>query len=45
MEKEHYINKIKKLSMKVIILMVNQKEMENILMKMMNIIWDNLKMV
>ena len=45
MEKEHIIIQMEKLNMKVIGLMVNQKEMENIFGKMVNIILDNGKMV
>ena len=45
MEEELYIIEMEKLDLKVIILMVNQKEMENIFRKMVNIILDNGKMV
>ena len=45
MEKEHYIIKMDKLNMKVIWLIINMKEMENISGKMVIIILDNLKMV
>ena len=45
MEKEYYIIQMEILYMKVIILMVNQKGMENIFMKKVNIIQDNIKMV
>ena len=45
MEKEHYIIKMEKLDLKVIILIINMKEMENIFGKMVNIILDNIKMV
>ena len=45
MEKEYIIIQMKRLNMKVIILMVNSKEMENIFMKKVNIIQDNGKMV
>ena len=38
MEKEYYIIKMVILNMKVILLMINMKEMENIFMKMVNII-------
>ena len=41
MEKEHNIIQMEKLSMKVIILMVKEKEMENIFGKMVTIILDN----
>ena len=45
MEKEQNIMQMGKLNMKVILLMINMKEMENIFGKMMNIIQDNGKMV
>ena len=45
MEKENIIIRMEILNMKVILLMVNMKEMENIFMKMVNIIQDNGKMV
>ena len=45
MEKELNIIQMERLSMKVIILMVKEKEMENIFGKMVNIIQANLKMV
>jgi len=45
MEKEYYSIQMEIFFMKVIGLMVYQKEMENILKKMVNIILDNLKMV
>ena len=45
MEKEHYIIQMEKLNMKVIGLMINQKEMENLFGKMVNIIQDYGKMV
>ena len=45
MEKEFNIIQMEKLNMKVIMLMMKEKEMENIFGKMMNIIQDNLKMV
>ena len=45
MEKEYYIIQMEKLNMKEILLMVNMKEMENILGKMVNIISDNGKMI
>ena len=45
MEKEKNIIQMEILSMKVIILMVKQKEMENIFMKTVNIILANLKMI
>ena len=45
MEKELNIIQMEKLNMKVIILMVKEKEMENIFLKMVNIILDNGKMV
>ena len=45
MEKELNIIQMEILNMKVIILMINMKEMENILGKMEIIIQDNLKMV
>ena len=38
MEKEHYIIQMEILNMKVILLMMNMKEMENIFMKMVVII-------
>jgi len=38
MEKEYYIIQMEILNMKVIILMVKEKEMENIFIKMVNII-------
>ena len=41
MEKEQNIIQMEILNMKVIGLMINQKEMENIFMKMVNIILDN----
>ena len=44
MEKEHNFIQMEILNMKVIILMMNMKEMENIYRKMVNIIQDNLKM-
>ena len=44
MEKEHIIIQMEILDMKVIMLMMNMKEMENIFGKMVNIIQDNLKM-
>ena len=43
MEKEHIIFQME-INMKVIGLMVNMKEMENILGKMVNIIQENIKM-
>ena len=45
MEKEKNIIKMEILDMKVILLMVNMKEMENIFMKMVNIIQVNGKMI
>ena len=45
MEKELNIIQMEKYYMKVIILMIKQKEMENIIGKMVNIILDNGKMV
>ena len=45
MEKEQYIIQMEILNMMVILLMAKLKEMENILMKMVNIIWANSKMV
>ena len=45
MEKEYIIIQMERLNMKVIGLMINLKEMENIFMKMMIIIQDNGKMV
>ena len=45
MVKEYYIIKMEILNMKVILLMINLKEMENIIGKMVNIILDNIKMV
>ena len=45
MEKEFIINQMKIFYMKVIILMIIKKEMENIFMKKVIIIQDNLKMV
>jgi hypothetical protein len=45
MEKVLNIIKMEKLNMKVILLMVNMKEMENIIGKMVNIILEYLKMV
>ena len=44
MEKEHIIIQMEKLSMKVIILMIKEKEMENIFGKMVYIILENIKM-
>ena len=44
MEKEYYIIQMEILNMKVILLMIKEKEMENIFGKMVNIIQDNLKM-
>ena len=44
MEKEKNLMKMEKLNMKVILLMVNLKEMENIYQKMVNIIQVNGKM-
>ena len=44
MEKEYYFIQMEKLNMKVILLMINMKEMENIVGKMVNIILDNIKM-
>ena len=44
MVKENYFIKMEILYMKVIGLMINQKEMENIIGKIVNIILDNLKM-
>ena len=43
--KKKNIMQMEILSMKVILLMVNKKEMENILMKMMNIKLVNAKMI
>ena len=44
MVKENYFIKMEILYMKVIGLMIKEKEMENIIGKMVNIILDNLKM-
>ena len=44
MEKEQNIIQMEILNMNMIILMINMKDMENIFMKMVNIIKDNLKM-
>ena len=44
MEKEKYIIQMEIFYMKVIILMIKEKEMENIFVKMVNIIQVNLKM-
>ena len=44
MAKVYYIIKMEILNMMAILLMMNMKEMENIIMKMVNIILDNLKM-
>ena len=44
MEKEHCIIQMEILNMKVIGLMIKEKEMENIFGKMVNIIQDNIKM-
>ena len=40
----YYMMKMEILNMMVILLMINMKEMENIIGKMVNIILDNLKM-
>ena len=45
MEKEHIIIQMEKLNMKVIGLMIKEKEMENIFMKMEIIIQENSKMI
>jgi len=45
MEKEYYSIQMEILNMKVIGLMMSKKEMENIFMKMVIIILDNIKMV
>ena len=45
MEKELNIIQMEKLNMKVILLMINVKEMENIFGKMVNIIQVNLKII
>ena len=45
MVKEYYMIKMEMLYMKVIILMVKEKVKENLLMKMVNIIQGNLKMI
>ena len=44
-EKEQNIIQMEKLNMKVILLMMYMKEMENIYLKMVNILQQNLKMV
>ena len=44
MVKVYYIMQMEILYMKVILLMIKEKEMENIIGKMVNIILDNLKM-
>ena len=44
MEKEQIIIKMEILNMKVILLMINLKEMENIFGKMVDIILENIKM-
>ena len=45
MEKEQNIIQMEIFIMKVILLMVNLKEMVNIIMKMVNILLENIKMV
>ena len=45
MERENYIIQMEILNMKVNMLMIKEKEMENLFMKMVNIILDNGKMV
>ena len=45
MEEENIIIKMEILNKKVIMLMVNMKEMENMYWKMVNIIQENLKMI
>ena len=45
MEKEYYIIKIIKLNMKGILLKINVKDMENLIMKMVNIILDNFPII
>ena len=45
MEKEHIIIQMEKLNIKVILLIINMKEMENIFGKMVNIIQVNLKII
>ena len=45
MVKEYYMIKMEILYMKVIMLMTKEKEMENLLMKMVIIILDNLKII
>ena len=45
MEKEHNIIQMEIFNMKVILLMVNLKEMVNIIMKIKNILLENIKMV
>ena len=44
MVKVYYMIKMEILNMMVILLMVKEKEMENIIGKMVNIILDNIKM-
>ena len=45
MEKEYYIIKIIKLNMKGILLKISVKDMENLIMKMVNIILDNFPII
>ena len=45
MEKEYYIIQMEILNMMVNLLKINMKEKENIFIKMMNIILENIKMV